>query len=133
MFRNILSVSIGVIISITEILFSIQFIKRWFIKIQLIPLKKLKYIFEKAPNEFFLLLILFYAFSALLGGIITAFFAKNAKKAYAILTGFILFFIALFHIFLYTFPLWFKMIILTIFLPFSYLGGNIIEFLQRKK
>ncbi|WP_185865805.1 hypothetical protein [Blattabacterium cuenoti] len=133
MFRNILSVFIGVIISIIEILFAIRFIKEWFIEIQYIPIKKLKKIFFEAPTEFFLVLIFFYAFSALLGGTITALFAQNAKKAYAMLTGFILFFIALFHIFFYPFPLWFKIIILPLFFPFSYLGGNFIEFLQRKK
>ncbi|WP_185859087.1 hypothetical protein [Blattabacterium cuenoti] len=133
MFRNILSVSTGVIISIIEILFSIKFIKKWFIQTQSIPIKKLKNVLVEAPTEFFLVMIFFYAFSALLGGTITAFFARNAKKAYAMLTGFILFFIALFHGFFYPFPLWFKIVILPLFFPFSYLGGNFIEFLQRKK
>ncbi|WP_238785042.1 hypothetical protein [Blattabacterium cuenoti] len=128
-----LSISIGVLISIVEILYAIKFLKKWFIEIELIPLRKFKYILIKAPTEFFIVLIFFYAFSALLGGIITAFIAKNAKKAYSILTGFILFFIALFHIFFYPFPLWFKIIILPLFFPFSYIGGNFIEFLQRKK
>ncbi|ACY40287.1 hypothetical protein BLBBGE_266 [Blattabacterium sp. (Blattella germanica) str. Bge] len=133
MYRNIFSVSTGVTISIIEILSAIKFIKKWFIKIQSIPLKKLKHVFIEAPTEFFLVLIFFYAFSALLGGTITAFFAQNAKKAHAMLTGFILFFIALFHVFFYPFPLWFKVIILPLFFPFSYLGGDLIEFLQRKK
>ncbi|WP_185857110.1 hypothetical protein [Blattabacterium cuenoti] len=133
MCRNILSISIGVLISIVEILYAIQLIKRWFTKIQFIPLKKFKYILTEAPTEFFIVLIFFYAFSALLGGMITAFFAQKAKKAYAILTGFILFFITLFHMFFYPFPLWFKIVILPIFLPFSYIGGNFIELLQRKK
>ncbi|WP_223843721.1 hypothetical protein [Blattabacterium cuenoti] len=132
MYRNILSVFLGVIISIIEILYFIKIIKRWFLKIKFIPLNKLKYIFFKAPTEFFLILIFFYAFSALLGGLITAFFVKNAKIAYAILTGFILFLIALFHIFFYPLPLWFKIIILPLFLPFSYLGGYFIEIIQKK-
>jgi|GEM_PF-5863224 hypothetical protein len=133
MYRNILSLSIGVVISIVEILYSIQFLKNWFMEIQFMPLKKFRYILIKAPVEFFVVLIFFCAFSALSGGIITAFFAVNAKKAYAILTGFILFFIALFHMFFYPFPLWFKIIILPIFFTFSYIGGNFIEFLQKKK
>ncbi|WP_185866932.1 hypothetical protein [Blattabacterium cuenoti] len=133
MYRNMLSVSTGIVISIVEIFFSIKFLKKWFTKIQFIPLKKFKYILIEAPTEFFIILIFFYAFSGLLGGIVTAFFAKNAKKAYAILTGFILFLITLFHMFFYPFPLWFKIIILPIFFPFSYIGGNFIEFLQRKK
>ncbi|WP_185870859.1 hypothetical protein [Blattabacterium cuenoti] len=133
MYRNIFSVYTGVLVSIIEIILSIRLIKKWFIEIQYIPISKLEYIFIEAPNKFFLILIFFYAISALLGGFITAFFAKNAKKAYAILTGLILFFIALFHIFFYTFPIWFKIIILPIFFPFSYLGGNLIEFLQKKK
>ncbi len=128
-----LSISTGVSIGIIEILFSIKLVKKWFTKIQFIPLKKFKYVLVEAPTEFFVILIFFYAFSALLGGMITAFFAKNAKKAYAILTGLILFIIVLFHMFFYPFPLWFKIIILPIFFPFSYIGGNFIELLKRKK
>ncbi|WP_185869401.1 hypothetical protein [Blattabacterium cuenoti] len=133
MYQNIFSVFIGIIISILEIFYAIKFIKKWFIEIEFIPLIKLKYIFNEAPNKFFLILILFYAFSPILGGIVTAFFAKNAKKAHAILTGIILFFIILFHLLFYRYPLWFKIIILPLFFPFSYLGGKFIEFLQRKK
>ncbi|WP_341653394.1 hypothetical protein [Blattabacterium cuenoti] len=128
-----LSLSIGVLMSIVEMFFSMKILKKWFTKIQFIPLKKFKYILTEAPTEFFIVLIFFYAFSALLGSIITAFIVRNAKKAYAILTGFILFIITLFYMFLYPFPLWFKIIILPIFFPFSYIGGNFIEFLQRKK
>ncbi len=132
MYRNILSVSTGVILSIIEIISSIKLVKKWFVKIQSIPFKKLKDVLCEAPTEFFLILIFFYAFSPLLGGITTALFVKNAKKVYAILTGFILFFIAFFHILFYPFPLWFKIVILPLFLPFSYLGGNFIEILQKK-
>ncbi|WP_341659475.1 hypothetical protein [Blattabacterium cuenoti] len=128
-----LSLSTGVLISIVEMFFSIKILKKWFTKIQFVPLKKFKYILTEAPTEFFIVLIFFYASSALLGSIITAFIAKNAKKAYAILTGFILFIITSFYMLFYPFPLWFKIIILPIFLPFSYIGGNFIEFLQRKK
>ncbi|BAM99650.1 hypothetical protein [Blattabacterium cuenoti] len=133
MYRNMLSISIGVLISIVEIFFSMKIVKKWFTKIQFIPLKKFKYILTEAPTEFFIVLIFFYASSALLGSMITAFFARNAKKAYAILTGFILFIITLFYMYFYPFPLWFKIIIPSVFFPFSYIGGNFIEFLQRKK
>ncbi|WP_341658366.1 hypothetical protein [Blattabacterium cuenoti] len=133
MYRNMLSLSTGVLIGIVEMFFSIKILKKWFTKIQFIPLKKFKYILTEAPTEFFIVLIFFYASSALLGSMITAFIARNAKKAYAILTGFILFIITLFYMLFYPFPLWFKIIILPIFLPFSYIGGNFIEFLQRKK
>ncbi len=133
MYRNMLSISTGVLISIVEMFFSMKILKKWFTKIQFIPLKKFKYILTEAPTEFFIVLIFFYAFSALLGSMITAFIARNAKKAYAILTGFILFIITLFYMFFYPFPLWFKIIILPIFFLFSYIGGNFIEFLQRKK
>ncbi len=133
MYRNILSISTGVLISIVEMFFSMKILKKWFIEIQFIPFKKFKYILTKAPTEFFIILIFFYAFSIFLGSMITAFIAKNAKKAYAILTGFILFIITLFYMFFYPFPLWFKIVILSIFFPFSYIGGNFIELLQRKK
>ncbi|WP_185860506.1 hypothetical protein [Blattabacterium cuenoti] len=133
MYRNILSISIGVMISIVEILYAIKLVTRYFTNIQFIPLKKFKYILTEAPTEFFFVLIFFYIFSVLLGGMVTAFLAKNAKKAYAILTGLILFIIALFHMFFYPYPLWFKIIVLPLFFPFSYVGGNFIEFLQKKK
>ncbi|WP_317168446.1 hypothetical protein [Blattabacterium cuenoti] len=128
-----LSISTGVLISIVEMFFSMKIVKEWFTVIQFIPLKKFEYVLTEAPTEFFIILIFFYASSALLGSMITAFLAKKAKKAYAILTGFILFIITLFYMFFYPFPLWFKIIILPIFFPFSYIGGNFIEFLQRKK
>ncbi len=133
MFRNIFSVIIGLLVSLAEILYAIKWIKKWFVTIQFIPLKKLQNVFIYAPPEFFITLFFFYIISALIGGVTTAFFVQNAKKAYALLTGFILFIIAFIHIFLYTLPLWFKIIILPIFFPFSYLGGEFIEFLQRKK
>ncbi|WP_185863037.1 hypothetical protein [Blattabacterium cuenoti] len=136
MFRNVLSVLAGVMVNIIEMFYTIKFLKKWFIEIQFLPLKKFKSLIIEAPTEFFIVLIFFYAFGTLLGGVITAFFAKNAKKAYAILTGFILFIIALFHVFFFPFPLWIKIIILPLFLPFSYIsymGGNFVELLQRKK
>ncbi|AWU43701.1 hypothetical protein DM815_01315 [Blattabacterium sp. (Cryptocercus kyebangensis)] len=133
MYRNFFAVVIGLSVSIIEIIYSIKLIKKWFINIEFIPLKNLQYVFVNAPYEFFITLFFFYAFSALLGGITTAFFVQNAKKAYAGLTGIILFIIAFIHIFLYTLPLWFKIIILPIFFHFSYLGGAFIELLQRKK
>ncbi|WP_185859683.1 hypothetical protein [Blattabacterium cuenoti] len=133
MFRNIISVIIGLLVSLAEILYAIKWIKKWFVTIQFIPLKKLQDVFIYAPHEFFITLFFFYVFGTLLGGMTTAFFVQNAKKAYALLTGFILFIIAFIHIFLCTLPLWFKIIILPIFFPFSYLGGEFIEFLQRKK
>ncbi|WP_238523379.1 hypothetical protein [Blattabacterium sp. (Mastotermes darwiniensis)] len=123
----------GILVSITEILYSIQWIKKWFKSIQFVPLKNLQYVFVHAPSEFFITLFFFYVFSALSGGFTTAFFVQNAKKAYAVLTGTILFFLAFIHIFFYTFPLWFEIMILPIFFPFSYLGGEFIELLQRKK
>ncbi|AEU09311.1 hypothetical protein [Blattabacterium sp. (Cryptocercus punctulatus) str. Cpu] len=133
MYRNFFAVFIGILVSITEIIYSIKLIKNWFINIQFIPLKNIQHVFIHAPSSFFITLFFFYAFSALLGGITTAFFVQNAKKAYAGLTGIILFIIAFIHIFLYTLPLWFEIVILPIFFHFSYLGGAFIELLQRKK
>ncbi|WP_238783823.1 hypothetical protein [Blattabacterium cuenoti] len=133
MYRNIFAVIIGLSVSLAEIFYAIKWIKKWFEKIQFIPLKKLQYVFIYAPPEFFITLFFLYIFSALTGGLTTAFFVQNAKKAYALLTGFILFIIAFIHILLYTLPLWFEIIILPIFFPFSYFGGEFIEFLQKKK
>ncbi|WP_185870303.1 hypothetical protein [Blattabacterium cuenoti] len=133
MFRNIFSVIIGIGVSITEILSAIELIKKWFVKIQFIPLKNLQDIFIYAPTEFFIILTFFYAISSFIGGITTALFVKIAKKAYAVLNGFILFIIAFIHIFLYTLPLWFKIIIFPIFFSFSYLGGEFIENFYKKK
>ncbi|WP_235043322.1 hypothetical protein [Blattabacterium sp. (Nauphoeta cinerea)] len=131
-----LSVLTGIIVSIIEMFYAIKFVKKWFIEIQFLPLKKFKFLLREAPTEFFILLIFFYSFCVLSGGLVTAFFARNAKKAYAILTGSILFIIVLFHVFFYPFPLWLKIIILPLFLPFSYISymvGNFVELLQRKK
>ncbi|WP_317168625.1 hypothetical protein [Blattabacterium cuenoti] len=130
-----LSISIGISISIIEIFYAIKFVKKWFVKTKFIPLKKFKCLLTEAPTEFFIILIFFYISGALLGGMVTASLAKQAKKAYAMLTGLILFIIILFHMFFYPFPLWFKIIILSVFFPSSCIGGNFIEFffLQRKK
>ncbi|WP_185851379.1 hypothetical protein [Blattabacterium cuenoti] len=134
MFRNIFSVFIGIIVSITEIIIATKLVKKWFINnIQLIPLKNLQDVFIHAPTKFFIILIFFYTLSPFLGGIITAFFVRKAKKAYAVLNGFILFFIVLIHIYFCSFPFWFKIIIFPIFLPLSYLGGELIENFYKKK
>ncbi|WP_238784434.1 hypothetical protein [Blattabacterium cuenoti] len=130
------SIILGIIVSVSEILFSIKLIKKKFVEIQFISLKNLKDIFIHAPTKFFIILIFFYALSAFLGGITTSFFVQKAKKAYAMLNGFILLIIFFIQIFLYTIPIWFKIIILTIFFPISYLGGefieNVISFIPKK-
>lgn len=81
-------------------------------------------------NEFFLALLFSSGFGALFGGIVTATIVKNAKKAYAVFTGFILFLIALGDIiFTPSHPTWYELSIMPVLFFFSWLGGLCVDLL----
>lgn len=132
MYRNLISILIGLLTVTIKTIYFINIEKKWFKEIQSIPINKIKVIFFKAPNKFFFILIFLYFVSLITGSIITFFLVKNAKIAYSILVGYISFFLFLIYIIYYNFPIWFKIIFIPIHFMFPCLIGNFIEIFRKK-
>lgn len=84
-------------------------------------------------DEFFLMLLLSCGIGSMIGGLITAAIVVRAKKAYAILVGFILFLIALGDIiFTPNHPTLYELSIMPVFFFFSWLGGLLTDWVSKK-
>jgi uncharacterized membrane protein YfcA len=71
---------------------------------------------------------------SLLGGIICALIVKTAKKAYAMLIGFLLLLTAIATLFIFKgHPAWYIVSMFFVFFPFSWLGAQIVEWIQNRK
>ncbi len=88
---------------------------------------------EEVRNEFFAALLFSCGIGAMIGGLVTAIIVKNAKKAYAVFVGFILFIGALADIiFTPEHPTWYELSILPVFFFFSWLGGLLTDLVTKK-
>ena len=84
-------------------------------------------------DEFFLALLFSCGIGAMIGGLITAAIVIRAKQAYAILSGFILFIIALLDvIFTPNHPTWYELSIMPVLFFFSWLGGLLTDWATKK-
>lgn len=87
----------------------------------------------KVRDEFFLMLLFSCGIGSMVGGLITAMIVIRAKKAYAILVGFILFLIALGDIiFTPNHPTWYELSIMPVFFFFSWLGGLLTDLASKQ-
>ncbi len=133
MYRNTLSIIIGLLISIFEMIFFIFKGKKFFIEIKFIPIKNINLIFSNCSNKFLFIIIIFYTISIFSGSIITSMLVKKAKEAYGILIRYILITISIFFIIFYPFPLWFKITSFPIFLILYNIIGLINQLLINKR
>ena len=134
MIRNTLAVLAGLIVALAIITFSVMINSYWIpYDYKGIPLEYWKSIVRTAKGEFFIALLVSSGVGSLFGGIVCALIVKTAKKAYAMLIGFILLLTAIAAVFIFKgHPTWYIVSMFFIFFPFSWLGAQIVEWLQEK-
>lgn len=139
--RNTLSVLAGLALALTIITLAVTANKAWFDELDNIVLRQKGDVFyywqsvvKQAPTNFFIALLISSGVASTLGGVLTAFLVKRARQAYALLVGFILFFMAIIDIIIITdHPTWYEISMFFIFYPFSWLGGKIVDILSKRK
>lgn len=137
--KNTLAVLAGVLVALVLILLAITTNKNWFVELSDIVLNNKgavilywRSVVRQAPDNFFIALLLSYGVGSIIGGIVTATLVNKAKQAYAMLIGFILFAIAIADIlFVEGHPIWYNILIFFVFFPCSWLGGKIVDVLQK--
>jgi hypothetical protein len=134
MIRNTIAVLLGLLVAITVITFSVMINSYWIPYVYKgLPIEYWKSIIRTAKGEFFIALLASSGVGSLLGGIVCALIVKTAKKAYAMLIGFILLLTAITSVFIFKgHPTWYIVSMFFIFFPFSWLGAQIVEWLQNK-
>lgn len=139
--RNTLSVLAGLALAITIITLAITANKLWFDELDNIVLSQKgdvyvywQSVLKQAPTNFFIALLVSCGVGATLGGVLTAFLVREARQAYALLVGLILFIMAILDIIIYTnHPTWYEIGLFFIFFPFSWVGGKIVDVLMKEK
>ena len=139
-FRNLLSVLAGLGVALILILLAITANKAWFDELSVVQLQDKgqvllywKSVVRQAPDNFFLALLISYGVGSTIGGVVTALLVKRARQAYAMLIGFILFAVAIIDIFFVEgHPTWYNICIFFVFFPFSWVGGIIVDVLEKK-
>jgi len=138
--RNSLGVIIGLAVALAIIMLGITLNKNW-IEYDYIrfPYEHWNRVIKHAArsedvrNEFFAALLFSCGIGAMIGGLVTAIIVKNAKKAYAVFVGFILFVGALADIiFTPEHPTWYELSVMPVFFFFSWLGGLLTDVVMRK-
>jgi ABC-type Na+ efflux pump permease subunit len=128
MFRNLLSVIVGliasfIVIEVIEIIGYKMYPPTTNLNFNN-PDSFREYI-SSAPNSVFLLVILGYALGSLAGGFVASVIAKQNKYTKAITVGGILMGLGVFNLFNIPHPLWVIIFALIVFLPFAYFGGKL--------
>lgn len=137
--RNIIGIFAGFIVAIIIIIFGISINSKSIIinvsyNNPLFPFQYWRQLIENASISFFLILLFSTGLAAIIGGIVTAIIVKQAKTAYAIFLGFILYIIGLLDSWITPgHPIWYNIIILFILFPFSWLSGKIVDIIFYKK
>ncbi len=134
MIRNTVAVLLGLLVAITVITFSVMINSYWIpYDYKGLPIEHWRSVVGTAKGEFFIALLISSGVGSLLGGVVCALIVKTAKKAYAMLIGFILLLAAIaFVLIIKGHPTWYIISMFFIFFPFSWLGAQIVEWLQRK-
>lgn len=138
--KNTLAILIGLSIAMTIILLGATANKQWFDELNNIEIQTKSDIFlywkdvvAQAPPNFFIALLTAYGIGSIVGGVVTAMFVPQAKQAYAMLIGFILFGIAVLdYFFINQHPTWYFISLLFVFFPFSWLGGKAVDEIQKR-
>ncbi len=134
MIRNTAAVLLGLLVAITVITFSVMINSYWIpYDYKGLPIEHWKSIVRTAKGEFFIALLISSGVGSLLGGVVCALIVKTAKRAYAMLIGFILLIAAIVFVFIFKgHPTWYVVSLFFIFFPFSWLGAQIVQWLQTK-
>ncbi|MDG4951038.1 hypothetical protein NLM59_08880 [Weeksellaceae bacterium KMM 9724] len=139
--RNTLAILAGLAVAMTLIMLAITANKVWFDELDNIVLSQKGDVFyywqrviKQAPTNFFIALLVSCGVGATIGGVVTAYLVENARQAYALFLGLILFLMAVADIIIFTdHPTWYEIGLFIIFFPFSWLGGKIVDELMKNK
>ncbi|MFA5620602.1 MAG: hypothetical protein WDA08_09880 [Weeksellaceae bacterium] len=138
--RNFLAVILGLVVATAIVTFGITLNDNWIeYDYSKFPYEHWQRVIQYAINtpkvkdSFFAALLLSGGVGAIFGGLVTAIFVKNAKKAYAVFVGFLLFLIAYTDvIFNPGHPTWYELSILPVLFFFSWLGGLLTDLVTKK-
>ncbi|TXF76241.1 hypothetical protein [Chryseobacterium sp.] len=134
--RNTFAVLVGLGISALIITLGIRLNPQWITSDDFTPFENWDQFLRKVQhdNAFFLVLLLLSGIGSMVGGVVTAIIVKYAKVAYAILIGFIMLFLAMLDIIIYSYhPTFYKICIFLTFFPFAWIGGKIVEVIYERK
>lgn len=135
--RNTFAILIGLFVSMLIITIGLRLNSEWITYSGITPFDKWEKLLTDMQGDsfFFIALLISSGVSSTIGGIITALLVKHAKVAYAMLIGFILLFLAVLDIIIFSHhPTFYQVGIFLTFFPFSWVGGKIIEvFFTNKK
>ncbi|MDO4763594.1 MAG: hypothetical protein Q4A00_04365 [Flavobacteriaceae bacterium] len=126
--RNTFAVFIGLFVAIIIITIGLKINSDW--GADLMPFAQWHKLLKENQNNawFFITLLISSGIASSIGGITTAILVKYAKVAYSMLIGFILLFLAVLDIIIFSpHPTFYQIGIFLTFFPFSWVGGKIIE------
>ncbi len=130
--RNTFGVILGLIVALAIISIAVKIDPNWIEYDGNFVFKHWKRVVKSATHEFFIALLISEGFASMVGGIVTAIIVKEAKVAYALLIGFILFILAILDIiFVKGHPTFYEIGVFFVFFPFSWLGGEIVTILYK--
>lgn len=137
--QNFLSVLLGLAVAMGIIILGITLNENWIeYDYSQFPFEHWQRVVNHASitpevkDNFFLALLFSGGVGAVFGGLVTAIFVTNAKKAYAALVGFILFIIAYLDIiFTPGHPTWYEISVMPVLFFFSWLGGLLTDLVYR--
>lgn len=133
--RNTFAVFTGLFVAIVIITIGLKISSDW--GTDLTPFAQWQNLLKENRNNtwFFITLLISSGVASTIGGVITAILVKYAKVAYSMLIGFILLFLAVLDIIVFSpHPTFYQVGIFLTFFPFSWVGGKIIEvFFDSKK
>lgn len=135
--RNTIGILLGLLVSMIIIIIGVTLNSEWIryegIYDPLFPFRCWQQLVKDASMWFFVALLVSGGISTILGGIVTAIVVKQAKTAYAILLGFILYLMGLLDSWITPgHPMWYNIIILFILFPFSWMSGKIVDYIFNK-
>lgn len=135
--RNTFAVLVGLFVAMAIISIGLRINSEWVTYSGLTPFDKWASLLSEMENNtwFFIALLFSSGIASTIGGIITALLVKHAKVAYSMLIGFILLFLAVLDIIIFSqHPTFYQIGIFLTFFPFSWVGGKVIEvFFDKKK
>ncbi len=131
--RNSIGILLGLVIALSIITIAVNIDPNWIEYNDNFVFKHWQKVVRSARPEFFVALLISEGIGSMVGGITTAIIVKEAKAAYAMLIGFILFIVAVFDVFITKGqPTFYEVGIFFVFFPFSWLGGEIVDIIYNK-
>ncbi len=131
--RNSIGVFIGLLVALLIVTIAINLDPNWIEYDNNFVYRHWQRVVRNARREFFVALLISGGVASMIGGIVTALIVQEAKTAYAMLIGFILFVVAVLDIIFTTdHPTFYEIGVFFVFFPFSWLGGKIVDLIQNR-